>query len=330
MTKAIALLSGGLDSILAVKVIQGQGIEVEAVNFSSVFSGSAARVKASHTAQQAADQLKIRLKVFDITDELIAIVKDPKHGHGSGINPCIDCHAFMFKKAGEYMRRVGASFLITGEVLGERPMSQTKRSLKIVEHDSGMEGYILRPLSAQLLEPTIPEKEGLVNRSSLLALSGRGRKAQLELAQKYGISDYPWPAGGCLLTERFFGNKLKDLLAHDELDADNIELVKTGRYFRLKRGFKLIVGRDEKANQALLKLARRDDLIFEPLSLPGPTALGRGKSDQALRRTSCRIVAYYTDKENKVEVKITSPSLEDDLIVSAESLSQDELVGFRR
>jgi tRNA-specific 2-thiouridylase len=330
MTKAIALLSGGLDSMLAVKVIQEQGIEVEAVHFTSVFSASTLKKTQRPTAQSAAKQLGVKLKVFEITDELLTIVRKPKHGYGTSVNPCLDCHAFMFKRAGRYMRTTKASFLITGEVLGERPMSQTKRSLKIVEKESGLGGLIVRPLSAKLLEPTVPEKDGLVDRERLLKISGRSRKEQFKLAEKFGITYYPWPAGGCLLTERLFGNKLKDLIEHDELQANDIELLKAGRYFRLTPRFKLIVGRDQKANEALLRLAKEDDVVFEPTTLPGPTGLGRGDIDQDSLLKSCRIIAHYTSKKGSVEVGLRSLSGVRRQVIRAESMSEVELGRLRR
>ena len=199
--KALVLLSGGLDSILAVKLLLEQGIEVEAINFRTNFCGPS-------KARPAAKMLGVRLHEVDIRKEFLEVLKKPKHGYGSGMNPCIDCHALMLKKAGELMQKENScpersrriDFIATGEVLGERPMSQHKKALKIVEKEAGLEGYLLRPLSAKLLEPTIPEKENLVDREKLLAISGRNRKPQMELAARYGIKNYPTPAGGCALT----------------------------------------------------------------------------------------------------------------------------------
>jgi len=202
--KAVALFSGGLDSILAVKLIQEQEIEVKGVNFKTPFFGL-------DKTFFAAKSLDMDLEIIDITQELLEILRNPKHGFGKNMNPCIDCHTFMFKKAGEYMSEIGASFIISGEVLGERPMSQNRNSLSVIERESGFEGRILRPLSALLLAETIPEKGGLVDRNKLLNISGRSRKRQMELAVKMGIEDYPSPAGGCKLTEPAFSKRLRDL-----------------------------------------------------------------------------------------------------------------------
>ena len=202
--KAVVLFSGGLDSILALKLIQEQGIEVKGVNFKTPFFGLG-------EAFVIAKDLDIDLEIIDITEELLKILKNPKYGFGKNMNPCIDCHALMFKKAGEYMNKIGASFILSGEVLGERPMSQNRNSLSIIERESGLEGKILRPLSALLLTETIPEKGGLVDRNKLLDISGRSRKRQMKMADEMGIKDYPSPAGGCKLTEPSFSKRLRTL-----------------------------------------------------------------------------------------------------------------------
>jgi tRNA U34 2-thiouridine synthase MnmA/TrmU len=226
--KAVALFSGGLDSILAVKLIQEQGIEVRGVNFKTPFFGLSKTFA-------VIKNIDIDLEIIDITQELLEILRNPKHGFGKNMNPCIDCHSLMFKKAGEYMIKIGASFIISGEVLGERPMSQNRNSLNIIKRESGFEGRILRPLSALLLAETIPEKEGLVDRSKLLDISGRSRKRQMELAAKMGIDDYPSPAGGCKLTEPAFSKRLRDLFTQDSFSLEDIELLKLGRHFRLSK-----------------------------------------------------------------------------------------------
>ncbi|GAJ20070.1 unnamed protein product, partial [marine sediment metagenome] len=207
------------DSILAVKLIQEQGIEVKGVNFKTPFFGL-------DKTFAAIKNLDMDLKNIDITQEILEVLRNPRHGFGKNLNPCIDCHALMFKKAGEYMTEIGASFILSGEVLGERPMSQNRNSLNIIERESGFEGRILRPLSALLLAETIPEKEGLVNRNKLLNISGRSRKRQMELAAKMGIRDYPSPAGGCKLTEPAFSKKLRDLFTQKSFSLEEIELLK--------------------------------------------------------------------------------------------------------
>ena len=215
--KAVALFSGGLDSILAVKLIQKQGIEVKGVNFITPFFGVE---KTCLTIKN----LDMDLEIIDITQELLKILRNPKHGLGKNMNPCIDCHTLMFKKAGEYMTRIGASFILSGEVLGERPMSQNRNSLSIIERESEFEGRILRPLSALLLAETIPEKKGLVNRNKLLDISGRSRKRQMKLAVEMGIEDYPSPAGGCKLTEPIFARRLGDLFNQESFSLEETGL----------------------------------------------------------------------------------------------------------
>ena len=296
--KALALLSGGLDSILAVKLVLEQDIEVEAVNFSTLFWTYKKKENSHFFVKSIAEELGIKLKVFEVSEDFLKILKKPKYGYGSGMNPCIDCRIFMLKKAYEYMRESGASFLITGEVLNERPMSQRLPILKLIEKESGLTGLILRPLSAKLLEPTIPEEKKWVERDKLLSLKGRSRKIQLELAKKFGIKNYFSPSGGCLLTDPKFSHRVKDLMKYSpDFNLNDIKLLKLGRHFRLSENAKLIVGRDQKENEQLLSFNLEKSLFFYPLQAKGPVALGRGFFDQDLILLSARIVAYYCDKE---------------------------------
>ncbi len=273
--KCLALLSGGLDSILAVKILQEQGIEVTGLCFVSYFFDS-------KSAEAAAKRLKIDLKIVDISDEHLEIVKNPRYGYGKNINPCIDCHLMMLRKAKEILFGNGRlsdsrpCFVATGEVLGERPMSQNKQALKLLERESGLNGYLLRPLSAQLLKPTIPEKDGMVDRSKLLDISGRSRKRQIDLAKKRGFKDYPTPSGGCLLTDLSFSKRLKELFGYWPNCAGNdIKLLKLGRHFWAKDA-QIVVGRNEKENKEIKKLSQKDDVLIEP-DFPGPTILVRSK-----------------------------------------------------
>lgn len=301
MIKATALLSGGLDSILAVRIITEQRVAVEAVHFLSVFHGGQ---KDDVPIKSTAEMLGVPLKALDMSTELFEIIKKPKHGYGSNMNPCIDCHAFMFRKAGEYMRESGASFLITGEVLGERPMSQRKDALRVVEKDSGMEGLILRPLSAKLLEPTIPEKNGWVDRERLLAIEGRSRKPQIELAKQFGIGRYPAPAGGCLLTDKGFSGRLRDLIERKpDFTVSDVELLRVGRHFRVTKEARLVVGRDKEENNRLFKLAARGDTFFYPVKTKGPVAIGRGVFGEADILAVSGIIARYSDKDSNVSAK---------------------------
>ncbi|NQT21487.1 MAG: hypothetical protein HQ592_17410, partial [Planctomycetes bacterium] len=215
MMRAVALLSGGLDSVLAVRVILDQGIDVEALNYVTVFCTCTPKNSSCSAASTAAAHLGVGLKTINTSRELLGAVKNPRHGYGRNLNPCLDCRILMFLKAKEYMQEIGASFLITGEVLGERPMSQRRDAMAIIERESGLDGLIVRPLCAKALEPSIPEKEGWVDRSKLLGITGRSRKPQIALAESYGINDYPCPAGGCLLTDAGFAARLRALMQHN-------------------------------------------------------------------------------------------------------------------
>ena len=286
--KGFSLMSGGLDSQLAVRVLQRAGAEVEGVCFVTPFFSPKA-------AEQAAAALGIPLNVVDFTDDEIALIENPPHGFGGAMNPCIDCHATMIRRAGEMMLARGFDFVATGEVMGQRPMSQNKQSLGIVAKSSGLEGRLVRPLSALLLEPTLPETEGKLDRTRLLDLQGRGRERQIQLAAEFGIVNYPSPAGGCKLTEEGYGRKLKDLLEHEGLRTRRlVELLAVGRHFRLPDGTGLIVGRDRNDNAVLKAESARGTLIASE-GLPGPTALlvGGPKSDADLARAR-QIVAAYT------------------------------------
>ncbi|MCQ9208210.1 MAG: hypothetical protein NG712_02395 [Omnitrophica bacterium] len=303
--KAIALLSGGLDSTLAVRVILDQGIEVEALNFFSPFClCNRKKSGCGYESKKVADRFGVKLKIFNIFEEYIEIVKKPKFGYGKNINPCIDCRILMHKKAREYMRQAGAAFIITGEVLGQRPMSQHKAALKIIERESGLEGLVLRPLSAKLLPLTVPEKKGWVNRERLLEISGRSRKPQMARAKEYKIEDYPCPAGGCLLTDSVFARKMRDLMKHSELSLEEIQLLKVGRHFRLSEQTKVVVGRNEEENEKLLQLTKKGDVCFQPHRIPGPVGIARGNLDQTLTRLVAQIVARYSDSLQAENVEI--------------------------
>ena len=284
--KGLSLLSGGLDSQLAVKVLQEAGADVEGVTFETPFFSSAA-------ARRAAKALGVKLHVVDFTDDECRLIENPPHGFGGAMNPCIDCHATMIRRAGEMMAALGYDFVATGEVLNQRPMSQNRQSLGVVERTSGLQGRLVRPLCAQLLEPTIPEQEGKLDRSKLLGLSGRRREPQFELAKRFGLVDYPSPAGGCKLTEKGFGNKLKDLLDHEGLGNRRlVELLLIARRFRLPDGTGVILGRDAKEN-AILKDCGEHGAIVYPVNCPGPTALVPGSPSQdALAKVAALVAAW--------------------------------------
>ncbi len=330
--KAIALMSGGLDSILATRLILEQNIDVEGVHFTTVFYGDADYDRASSVAQKACSQLGISLKTFEISENIIEIVKHPKHGYGSNINPCIDCHSFMFAKAGQYMWQSGASFLVTGEVLGERPMSQHKEALKMVEKEGSLEGLILRPLSARLLPETIPEKQGWVDRNKLMSINGRSRKMQMELAKQFNIAEYPNPAGGCLLTDPMFSGRLKDLMKNkSDFSVYDIRLLKMGRHFRFTPAAKLIVGRNEKENNRLFEIAQGGSWCFYPQEAAGPTAVSSGDFNEENIGQACSIVARYSDKKDGEKVEVAYKRLPDGAvqIMLPEPMEEDDMERLR-
>lgn len=295
--KAIALVSGGLDSTLAARLVKEQGIEVIALHFEIPFCvcGKNNPRGSGNPACGAVTDLGLELKTIDISNEFLDTVKNPKHGYGKNLNPCIDCRILMLRKAKELMAKIGADFLVTGEVLGQRPMSQYKHALELIDKESGLKGLVLRPLSAKILPPTIPEKEGWVDAHKLLGFQGRSRRPQMDLAEAFDIRGYSSPAGGCLLTEPLFVSKVRDLIDHKEFSLGNIELLKIGRHFRLGSKTKLIAGRDEKENERLSSLAKKNDYLFSTRDIPGPVALGRGVFTKGLIELSCGIVCCYSD-----------------------------------
>lgn len=287
--RCLALLSGGLDSILAARTIMEQGIEVLGLCFVTPFFGP-------DNARGAAWQLGIRLVEHDFTDTFFEMMKRPRYGFGGNMNPCIDCHGLMLKTAHGLLDKYNASFLITGEVLGERPMSQTRGGLNAVLKLSADRDLVLRPLSAKLLEPTKPEREGWVDREKLYDISGRGRKRQESLAKKYEIKEYPQPAGGCLLTDIKFSKRLKELLAHEGFVKEDIELLKLGRHFRLGPKTKLVVGRNLEENKKLLESSLSSDAILRPQRpVKGPVGLLRGPSDVETLKGAGGILGRYCD-----------------------------------
>jgi tRNA-uridine 2-sulfurtransferase len=265
--KGIGLLSGGLDSILAIKVLQEQDLDLLGVTFTTPFFGPESALAAGRKAD-------IPVEVVDIFEPHLAILRNPRYGFGRYMNPCIDCHGLMLQEAGRLLKTHGADFLFTGEVLGQRPMSQRRDAMRSVEKLSGMEGLILRPLSAKLLPPTLVELDGRVDRGRLMDIHGRSRKRQIELATRYRIYEYPNPAGGCLLTKEGFVRKLKDLLVGSEPPGRrDLELLRRGRHFRLPSGNKCVVGRNQSDNARLEALIGLDWVRLQVLDHPGPLAL---------------------------------------------------------
>jgi tRNA-specific 2-thiouridylase len=313
--KAIGMLSGGLDSRLALRLIQKQGIEVTALHFYTGFCianrnrrvGRLEKPSARNEALEAGADLGVPVEVIDVAQEYLSVVLNPRYGYGSGVNPCVDCRIFMLQRAKAYMEQVGAHFVFTGEVLGQRPKSQRRDQLRTIERESGLEGLLLRPLSAKLLPPTIPEQKGWVDRSRLLAISGRGRKDQIALAEQFDIGDYPQPAGGCcLLPDPNFARRLRDFLDHspgEMITPEQMVLLAVGRHFRLGKGLKVIVGRDEGENN-YLAYAGAEQWQFTTLDHPGPTALTADPLTPAQVEQVASLVASYSDGKHEPQVRV--------------------------
>lgn len=297
--KALAVFSGGLDSLLAAFLIRMQGIEVQGLFFETPFFPSA-------KAKISAAEIDLPLKCIDITSIHLDIVKNPKHGHGANMNPCIDCHTLMLSEAGRMLERERAGFVVTGEVLGQRPMSQNRPALSLVAAESGFDGLIIRPLSARLLPPTLPELRGWVKREGLLNLSGRSRKPQMAIAARFGIERYPSPAGGCLLTDVIFSRRLRDLLScKPEVETREIELLKLGRHFRINPQTKLIVGRNQIENERMLAMRGEEDLLCEAESVPGPTVLATGEISPEIEELVTAVTVSYSDARGAIPTRVT-------------------------
>jgi tRNA-uridine 2-sulfurtransferase len=294
--KAVALFSGGLDSTLAIKTILEQGIEVEALKFTSPFCQCDRGGKCFSI--EAAEELGIPVKTIQKGNDYLELVAHPKFGYGSGMNPCIDCRIHMLKKAKEYAENAGAELIVTGEVLGQRPMSQHRAALRTIEKEAGLEGRLLRPLSAKCLPETQAERKGVVNREKLLDITGRSRKRQYALARNYDLHNFSCPAGGCLLTDTCFARKLRDLINHGtRLSAREINLLKVGRHFRHNEG-KIIAGRNESENNALLMWKEDPDYLFEVQDCGSPVTILRGAATDDLMQLSAEITASYSDSSD--------------------------------
>ncbi|MDM8541422.1 tRNA 4-thiouridine(8) synthase ThiI [Desulfococcaceae bacterium HSG9] len=311
-TRALGLCSGGLDSILAGLLLQRNSIEPEWITYETPFFSAS-------KARQAAKAHHIPLTVKNITSAYIPMLKSPPCGYGKYMNPCLDCHALMFRLAGEMMQPRQFKFLFSGEVVGQRPMSQTRPSLRYVEKHSGYDGYIIRPLSAKKLPVTIPEKEGWIDREKLLGLSGRTRKPQIELARQFGVTDYPAPAGGCLLTDKGYSTRLKDYFNHqDDWHEAELHLLKFGRHFRLRNDTKLIVGRTHKDNQCIGQFVnQKRDIRLNVKKFPGPLCILPYCTDPELVKLAASVCVGYSKapRNTPVEVQIATPDGSETLAV---------------
>lgn len=261
-------MSGGLDSTLAALLVKNQGVKVQGLAFKSYFFNP-------QNIKKLAEKIKIPLKIIDFSEEHLKIVANPPHGYGKNANPCIDCHLLMFKRAKKIMEKESFDFVISGETLGQRPFSQNKNALALIEKEAGLKGLILRPLSAQLLPPTLPEQKGWVKRDKLLNIQGRSRKIQLKLAKKYGLKDFSTPGASCILTDPGFSQRLFKLLkVNPKCTANDIQLLRLGRH-QWQDKLLIIIGRNHEENLKLRKLAQKNDVVIEPRTFPGPTILIR-------------------------------------------------------
>lgn len=292
--KAISLLSGGLDSTLATKIIKEQGIEVIALNFKSPFClcDGSKKNGCKYMAAEMAHQIGVPLKTIFLGEEYLEIVKKPRYGYGSGLNPCIDCRILKYKKAKEFMNEMGASFIITGEVLGQRPMSQNKKAMEIIEKESELEGLIVRPLCAKELPESIPEKNKWVDREKFFKITGRSRKEQIKLTKDLKIVDYACPSGGCLLTDKIFALKMKNLIEANMFTVENIKLFKYGRFFSISNKFKLVIGRNEIENDIIKSLVGNNDILFFSKN-KGPVGVGRGIYNENDIFIAAQLISYY-------------------------------------
>lgn len=309
---AIALMSGGLDSNLAIRLLHDMGIRIIGVHFTGPFClcnrGAGGCI---HYARKIADELGIEFSTQALGKEYLDIVVNPRHGTGSGMNPCLDCRILMFRRAKVMMCERRASFIVTGEVLGQRPMSQLRDKLRIIERESQLEGLILRPLSAQHLPPTLPEEKGWVDRKTLLNIRGRGRRTQMDMAEKLQIGDYPCPAGGCLLTDKHFAARLHEHIEHTgNLKMSDIPLLKVGRHFRFPSGAKLIVGRDQSENDRIEQLASEATITLVPEADKGPTAvLFNDRESNFHVKLASAILAAYCDGSGEIAISSRSKGL---------------------
>ncbi|NFO46068.1 DUF814 domain-containing protein [Clostridium botulinum] len=323
MVKALAMISGGLDSILAAKLIKEQGIEVIGICFKSYFFNE-------ENAKRMTEQIGIKLEVIDFSEEHFDLVRNPKHGWGKNMNPCIDCHSMMMNYSGKLLEKFNADFIITGEVLNQRPMSQNRQALNIVKKESGYSDKILRPLCAQNLDPTQMEIDGLVDREKLLKISGRSRAIQMELAEDWGIKDYPSPAGGCKLTEPNYSIRLRELVNRkSDVTQREIDLLKYGRHFITPNNVKIIVSRTADEGEAFKKLLIKEDLVFLTSKFNGAMVIipaGNNPTEEDLT-LACRFAVRYSKgkDEESVEVKYGNVSTEFNKFKNVDSVTQKEL-----
>jgi len=307
MARAVALLSGGLDSTLAILAVLRQGVEVNAIRFVTPFDCDVSDSSSDlNDPFRAARKFGFHIEINHLGNKFLEIVRNPPHGYGKNMNPCIDCRIIMLKEAKVYMDKIGADFIVTGEVLGQRPMSQRRDTFYLIDREAGVTDYVLRPLSANLLKITFPEMNGIIDRGMLYGFSGRSRKPQIALAKELGLIDYPAPAGGCLLTEPNYAHRLKDLLTFNPAPSiRDVKLLKIGRHFRFSPFCKIIIGRDKAENGIIESLSENDACQLKVEGYGSPITLVSGEiTDEALR-VAASLCARYSDAKNLREVEVS-------------------------
>jgi hypothetical protein len=330
LVKAISLLSGGLDSVLATRVVQDQGVDVLAVHFITPFFGDDKRGREAEVAEAFRSTHGITVRVIDVADEYLEVLADPRYGYGKNFNPCIDCKIFLFRKAIDVMHAEHAQFLITGEVLGQRPMSQRRDAMNAIARQTGAREILLRPLSAKLLPPTAPERHGWVDRDKLYGFRGRSRKPQMELAARLGITDYQTPAGGCKLTDPCLAARIRryfEATAPEERQAADVRLLLLGRPFRFPAGSLLTVGRNEGENNAIARLSQMGDEFARVLGVPGPLGLFRPGQGEDERSLAAAVLLRYCPKAGEDERVGFGPELEGPCREVAARAATDEMLG---
>lgn len=319
MHRAIALYSGGLDSILAILILTRQNIQVLAIKFLTGFVKPLTEEDFS-----LSQKFGFPIKEIDIREKFISVLKNPEHGYGKNLNPCIDCKILMLREAKAMMSEHGASFIVTGEVVSQRPMSQKRELMIHIEKRAGLTGLILRPLSAKLLSPTKVELEGIVNRDMLYDIWGRGRKIQLNLAKQFGIEKIPQPSAGCLLTDPLFCKKVRDLIVHDELTVENIELLKIGRHLRISERCKVILGRNERENEILFEMKK--GVLIYPKDMKGPVTLLLGSCLKQDIDKAASICVYYSKRKDTQLVIVSELEKKEK---NYDAISEEEIVKYR-
>jgi len=331
--KAIGLLSGGLDSTLATRIMTRMGFDVTVLNFMSPFCTCTRKDHGcKNEAKRLADELGLPVRVEFMGQQYIDLIRNPKFGYGKNMNPCVDCRIMIFKRAKEVMEEVGASFIFTGEVAGQRMMSQKIDRMRLIEKEAGLSGLVVRPLSAKLLPPTIPEQNGVIDRESMLAIHGRSRKEQVKIAkEEFGMTENLCSSGGCLLTDQHFASRMRDLLDNDETaGVKDARLLRIGRHFRVSPEVKVIVGRDESENEKLSRMAEDEDFIFYPGDVRGPLAVAKGKLDRdTIERVGAIIARYCSEKSGELRIEYKKKNADAAWSVTVSPIGEEALSAMR-